>query len=167
MTDYAAPLAYSIPVFLWLLAIVRRNKKLQIKSVYIISSVFLALLISTIIKHLINHPRPFVTYSFIQKVTFAGSPSFPSGHTSDACTLAISLSLAFPRWYVVLPSVLWAMAVGYSRMDLGVHYPSDVMGSIVIAAISSYACFVVLKRREKRALLAKDAGLNKNSPAYI
>ena len=159
VTDYAAPLAYSIPVFLWLLSIIQKNSKLRTKSGYIISSSILALFISTLVKHVVNRPRPFITYPFIQKITSASSPSFPSGHTSDAFTLAISLSLAFPKWYVVLPSILWAMAVGYSRMDLGVHYPTDVLGSIVIAGISSLVCFIFLKRKEKRALLAEDTNI--------
>ncbi len=35
------------------------------------------------------------------------------------------------------------ISVGYSRMDLGVHYPTDIIGSIVIAALSSLLCFIL------------------------
>jgi membrane-associated phospholipid phosphatase len=80
----------------------------------------------------------------------AGSPSFPSGHTSDAFATATSLSIAFPKWYVIAPSFLWACSVGYSRMDLGVHYPSDVMAGAIIGAGSAYLCYKANRWIQKR-----------------
>lgn len=159
VTDYAAPIAYSVPAFLWLLSIIQKNKILKTKSGYIINSSVMALIISTFVKHLGNRPRPSITYPFIEKITSGGSPSFPSGHTSDAFTLAIALSLAFPKPYVIIPSLLWAIAVGYSRMFLGVHYPSDIIGSIAIALLSSLVCFFLLRRKEKRELLAENINI--------
>jgi undecaprenyl-diphosphatase len=164
VTDYAAPIAYSVPVFLWLLSIIQQNKILKTKSGYIINSSVMALIISTLVKHIVNRPRPFITYPFIQKITSGTSPSFPSGHTSDAFTLAISLSLAFPKWYIIFPSLFWAMAVGFSRMDLGVHYPTDIIGSIVIATLSSLICFIFLRRKEKQLLLSENNAINKIYP---
>ncbi len=168
VTDYAAPLAYTIPVFLWLYALITKYKQLQIKSGYIILATLLAYLVTTTIKQVVGRERPYITYPFIEKLTSSGTLSFPSGHTSDAFTLAIALSLAFPKWFVILPSFLWASAVGYSRMSLGVHYPTDVLASIIIAALVSLFCFSLLKRREKRALLSekdlisKDASTDRN-----
>jgi undecaprenyl-diphosphatase len=162
ITDSAPIIAYTVPVVLCLLSFFQKNKRLKIKSIYIVCATLLALVIEKSVKHFVNRPRPFITYTFIQKVTSAGSPSFPSGHTSDAFTLAVSLSLAFPKWYVILPSFVWAMAVGYSRMDLGVHYPTDIMGSIVIACLSSLLCFIIFKRKEKETLLSGDINIEKN-----
>ncbi|MDB5190553.1 MAG: hypothetical protein JWQ96_116 [Segetibacter sp.] len=144
VTDYGAPVAYSIPMFLWIVAAIRKNRGLQKKSQYVIASSILSLLSSTLVKHLVNRPRPFISYPFIENISTGGSPSFPSGHASDAFTLAIAISLAFPRWYIFFPSFLWAIAVGYSRMHLGVHYPSDILGSILIALLSSLICFKYL-----------------------
>ena len=90
-------------------------------------------------KYTFNRPRPFVTYpNLIIKKGEAGSPSFPSGHTSSAFATATSLSLCYPKWYVIAPAYLWASAVGYSRMELGVHYPSDVLVGAIIGAGSSW-----------------------------
>jgi membrane-associated phospholipid phosphatase len=86
------------------------------------------------LKYTINRDRPFVTYPDITKKAKGGSPSFPSGHTSSAFATATSLSLAYPKWYVIAPSFIYAGAVGYSRMDLGVHYPSDVLAGAVIGS---------------------------------
>ena len=60
--------------------------------------------------------------------------SFPSGHTATAFALATSLSITYPKWYVIAPSALWACSVGVSRMNEGVHYPSDVLAGAVIGA---------------------------------
>ncbi len=40
-----------------------------------------------------------------------------------------------------MPSYTWAVIVAYSRMDLGVHYPSDILIGAVIGAGSAYLCF--------------------------
>ena len=152
ITDYAAPIAYSVPVCLFIYSIIKKSKLLKEKSIYVIQSSALALIVATAIKHIVNRTRPFITYTFIEKATTGSSPSFPSGHTSDAFTLAASLSFAFPKWYIVIPSFTWAIAVGYSRIDLGVHYPSDVLASIAIGLISAFICFRLKKQRDKRVI---------------
>ena len=47
---------------------------------------------------------------------------------------ATSLSVKYPKWYVIAPSALWACSVGVSRMNEGVHYPSDVLAGAAIGA---------------------------------
>ena len=140
-TNSVTPLAVGTPVILFTLGLVKKDSSTLNKSLYIGASALTAAIVSTIVKHGVNRPRPFVTYPFIEKATEAGSPSFPSGHTSDAFALATSMSLAYPRWYIIIPSFTWAGIVGYSRMDLGVHYPSDVLMGAVIGAGSAYLCY--------------------------
>ncbi len=99
--------------------------------------------ISLILKYAINRDRPFVTYPDITKKSVAGSPSFPSGHTSSAFATATSVSLAYPKWYVIAPSFAWAGTVGYSRLHLGVHYPSDVLAGALIGSGCAYLTFKI------------------------
>jgi membrane-associated phospholipid phosphatase len=101
------------------------------------------------LKYSVNRTRPFNTYSFIEKKGEGGGPSFPSGHTSSAFATATSLSLCYPKWYVIAPSFLWASAVGYSRMELGVHYPSDVLAGAIIGAGCSWLMWKINKRISK------------------
>jgi membrane-associated phospholipid phosphatase len=101
--------------------------------------------VTSALKYSINRERPFVTYPDIFQKTKAGSPSFPSGHTSSAFATATSLSLAYPEWYVIVPSFAYAGTVAYSRMHLGVHYPSDVAAGAVIGAGCAYLTYKVNK----------------------
>ncbi len=102
-------------------------------------------LITSAMKLSIKRDRPFKTYPEIEKESSAGSYSFPSGHTTSAFVTATSLSLAFPKWYVIVPSYAWAGAVGYSRMHLGVHYPSDVAAGAIIGAGSAFLTYKINK----------------------
>lgn len=98
------------------------------------------------LKYAVNRPRPFVTYSDIeQRDMHVGPYSFPSAHTGNAFALATSLSLCYPKWYVIAPSFGWAIAVGYSRMRLGVHYPTDVLVGALIGAGCGWASYEVNK----------------------
>jgi membrane-associated phospholipid phosphatase len=99
--------------------------------------------LSQLIKISVNRPRPFETYPDILKKADGGRPSFPSGHTSAAFATATSLSLNYPTWKVIVPSFVWAGAVGYSRMYLGVHYPSDVLAGAILGAGSAWLTFKV------------------------
>jgi undecaprenyl-diphosphatase len=68
----------------------------------------------------------------------AGNDSFPSGHTAFAASLAWAgvLVLARTRTQRLISAIggaLLAAAVGLSRLYLGVHYPSDVIGSLLIS----------------------------------
>jgi membrane-associated phospholipid phosphatase len=110
------------------------DKKLK-RNAYVVAAGSLATAaVTNILKYSVNRDRPFTTYPDITKKGKAVSPSFPSGHTSSAFATATSLSLAYPKWYVIAPSFVYAGTVGYSRMDLGVHYPSDVLAGALIGS---------------------------------
>lgn len=93
------------------------------------------------LKELFRQPRPYRAYNGIVSRA-ADHPSktdvysFPSGHATVAFAMATSVSLSYPSWYVVAPSVVWAGGVALSRPWLGVHYPSDVLtGALVGTAL--------------------------------
>lgn len=93
-----------------------------------------AALTSLGLKYLVNRERPFKAYpdEVTQRDFGIGPFSFPSGHTTSAFATATALSLSCQKWYVTAPSFIYAGFVGYSRMRLGVHYPSDVLGGMLI-----------------------------------
>lgn len=96
-------------------------------------SLGLNLLLTSGLKYAFNRPRPFTAHpNDITRRVNASHFSFPSGHTSTAFATATALTLSERKWYVAVPSYLYACGVAYSRMRLGVHFPSDILGGIVI-----------------------------------
>lgn len=107
-------------------------------------SMLAASAVSLGLKYAVNRPRPFVTYpDIVQRDPHVGPYSFPSAHTANAFALATTVSIACPKWYVIAPSYLYALTVGYSRMRLGVHYPTDVFVGAVIGTSCAFLSWKV------------------------
>lgn len=117
----------AIPVGVLVAGIIRNDNDMKQNALYIASSTATTFLLNTLIKRIVKRQRPFITNIHLTAVYQPKSYSFPSGHTSAAFSSAVALSRAYPKWYVIAPSLLWSSAVGYSRMYLGVHNPSDVV----------------------------------------
>jgi membrane-associated phospholipid phosphatase len=146
ITHSITPISLGAPAIILSVGLLKKDSTLTYKGLYLAETILVTTFVSVALKYTIKRPRPFVTYSFIEKETSATSPSFPSGHTSEAFATATSLSIAFPKWYVIAPSFLWAGAMGYSRMHLGVHYLSDVLAGALIGAGSAYLCHYINKK---------------------
>jgi len=96
-------------------------------------SIALAVGLTTGLKYAVNRTRPFTEYpNDIIKRDHAGPYSFPSGHTTAAFATATAVSLSYKKWYVTVPAYTYASLVGYSRMRLGMHYGTDVLGGMII-----------------------------------
>ena len=135
-----------VPVTMAIVGLVDGDNKLLRNAGVIASGTIINLSVTAGLKYLVKRKRPFVTYKGII-VNKSGSPcldpSFPSGHSSTSFMLATSLSLAYSKWYIIIPSYLYAGTVAYSRMDLGVHYPSDIIGGALIGSGSAYLTYKI------------------------
>jgi membrane-associated phospholipid phosphatase len=135
----------TIPLGLFANSIIQNDTQQIRNSIQIGSSVIISGLTSLLLKEIIQRDRPFVNAQLIENIGNENGYSMPSIHSSTAFALATSLSLQYKKWYVIIPSYLWATGVGYSRMHLGVHYLSDVLVGAVIGAGISYLTFYLEK----------------------
>lgn len=127
-----------IPVGIAAAGLLQNDKEILRNACIVIGASAISSFITTALKYSVNRDRPFVTYPDITKKSTGGSPSFPSGHTSNSFAVATSVSLQYPEWYIIVPSFAWAGTVAYSRMELGVHYPSDIIAGAFIGVGSAY-----------------------------
>jgi membrane-associated phospholipid phosphatase len=104
------------------------------------------------LKYSINRDRPYQTYPEIKALENEITPSMPSGHTASAFNIATSITLFYPKWYVAFPAFTWASGVAYSRMYLGVHYPSDIIAGAILGSGSAWLTYYLNKKWFRKKL---------------
>jgi undecaprenyl-diphosphatase len=94
------------------------------------------LILNPALKHIFNRPRPHI---FVWGATVA-STSFPSGHAMNAAVLYLTIAFIITRleirWWARILTLLAAVVIialiCLSRLYLGVHYPTDVIGGLIM-----------------------------------
>lgn len=150
ITNSAMPVSVGTPIIIYAVGLIEKDSTTKKKAIFIGESLAASAFISLALKSITKRDRPYETYPEIENVTLESSYSFPSAHTSSAFSTATSLSMAYPKWYVIAPSFLWAGAVGYSRMYLGVHYPTDVLAGAIVGSGSAFLCYKLNKWINKK-----------------
>ena len=150
ITNSAVPISVATPIIIYSVGLIKQDSTIKKQAIFIGETFLVSAFVTTALKHSIKRERPFDTYSDIDKATSAPGYSFPSGHTSTAFATATSLSMAYPKWYVIAPSFVWASAVGYSRMHLGVHYPTDVFAGALVGSGCAYITYRANKWLNKK-----------------
>ena len=93
---------------------------------------------NNIVKNIVQRPRPFVTFADLQIIIPTPSEfSFPSGHTSSSFAAAAVFYRHLPK-KLGIPSVILAGLIGFSRLYVGVHYPTDVIAGVLMGILLSY-----------------------------
>jgi len=151
ITNTAAAIAFGVPGIMIINGLVKKKRILWRNGLTIILAVATSAIVANILKYLIDLPRPYEIYPFIEKLSVGGSPTFPSGHTADAFAFAVAAAFIYKKWFIVIPCLLWASLVGYSRMCLGVHFPSDVIGGAFIGAACAGIYYWMDKRKQGKA----------------
>ncbi|WP_168123135.1 undecaprenyl-diphosphatase [Paenibacillus sp. HB172176] len=134
-------LMLSVMVYLWFTG--REDNQRTVFYAFLTASISLLLAIFFISPE-VNHARPFVQHQVIQLIPHAPDPSFPSDHAVLAFSLAFSVLFAKRKLGLVM--ILLALATGIARVYVGVHYPADILGAIVLSFGMS---FLVWRGRKK------------------
>ncbi len=99
------------------------------------------------LKDLFSQPRPFQYDSRVMKLARAGGPGLPSSHTQATVVFWGYLAASFSRRWLWGIAICFMVLVPLSRLYLGVHFPTDLIGGYVLGA----ALIMVFIRLEKRA----------------
>jgi undecaprenyl-diphosphatase len=136
---------------LWLVLFWRGGRQERIFLVGILATVGLSDVISShLIKPLVDRVRPCHTIEPVRLFfSCKKSPAFPSSHAVNVACAGFLLG-ARRRW-LILPVVPLALAVGYSRIYVGLHYPLDVLGGYAIGLAIGAAAWLVLRKVMDRA----------------
>ncbi len=100
-------------------------------------------LLTEIIHFIYDHPRPFVTLQFTPLVPESGS-SFPSGHTTLFFALAAVIWYFNKKlgWYFIAGATI----IGIARVFVGVHWPLDILGGIIVGLLSTWLVKVLFDK---------------------
>ncbi len=108
--------------------------------------------ISYQIKHSVSRSRPCRDEAVSEQIEtrwhVSGNRSFPSSHAANSAALATVVSLAYPA--VALPACFLSLAVGFSRIYLGVHYPLDVAAGWLIGCLSGGLLWLLLRKAARK-----------------
>lgn len=141
--NFISDLATPLLIIIALLGLVRfkiaKQNTYRNFSYYLIIAFAMNAILSFIVKNIVCRERPFHVNEVITKLGSGGSFSFPSGHSADAILLGLVILYFFDTKSIRVFAIFWMILIPLTRIYLGVHYFSDVLGSICIALISHNA----------------------------
>lgn len=134
-----------------------RHRLLMVGSVALLF-VLSDFVVSSFIKNVVCRPRPSHDPAVMDLLSYVngyrgGAYGFPSNHASNGFAAATFLALLLRNRWVTLSAFLWAIGSCYSRMYLGVHYPSDILCGAMLGIVFAIIIFFLYKKAAKRLAL--------------
>ena len=126
-----------------------KHKKWRMRGLLVLFSLaanFLAC--NVILKPLVDRTRPYYVLEYTPLIPPVGDPSFPSGHTAASFAAATAIYAINRKWGMA--AYLLAAVMGFSRLYLGVHFPTDVLAGALVGTAAAMAVVRLWRLKEKR-----------------
>jgi len=128
---------------------------------YVVAAAGSGLVVSSALKALFRRPRP----DIVPHLMRAAYSSFPSGHSVMSAVVYLTLGGLLTRLvaarrlkaYVLAVAVTLTALVGVSRVYMGVHYPSDVLGGWCVGLAWASACWLVALRLQRSGVIERES----------
>lgn len=98
-------------------------------------------------QHLFPMPRPFSVGLGTAWKAHSDSAGFPSTHASVAFAFAFAVAACTRRWLPIAAALVLASLIAWSRISLGLHFPGDVLGGVVVGGASAWLVGLIPPRR--------------------
>ncbi|MDY3727614.1 MAG: phosphatase PAP2 family protein [Wujia sp.] len=132
-------------------------RQTRARGLYISAGLLLDLVVvNGLLKNLIARARPYdVMTDWLPLIAKPHDYSFPSGHTAASFVAAFLCRKLLPKRYS-LPIMVLAVLIAFSRLYLGVHYPSDVLGGALLGYVLAMTTLWLGRRAERKLSSAKE-----------
>lgn len=104
----------------------------------VVMAMAIAWILARLGQHLWPMPRPFALGLGTQWLPHGNSAGFPSTHSSVAFAFAAAVTAVAGRWYLASVALMLAALVAWSRISLGLHFPSDVLAGAAVGMASAW-----------------------------
>lgn len=135
------------------LALIRKGRL----AFFVIASVSTGAIVSTLLKSIFDRPRP----NLVSHLVDVNTTSFPSGHAMNSAVVYLTLGALLAgtrleretRGYILVVAVALTLMIGFSRIYLGVHWPSDVIAGWAVGASWAALCSIALRLLQGREIV--------------
>lgn len=102
---------------------------------------------NVVLKHLVGRTRPWLVVEGLTALVAEHDPnSFPSGHTCAAFAAASAWCRTLPRRWMKIVAVVMAALMGFSRLYVGVHFPTDVLAGMAVGLFCGWLAWLIWRR---------------------
>lgn len=140
---------------LWILLHQNRRHALLVLAMIALAVIVADQVSSGLIKHLVERLRPTHDPSLENTVHVingyrGGMYGFVSSHASNFFAFSTLVTLVMRHRLVAVSLYTWSLVQCYSRMYLGVHYPSDILGGIIVGLLSGWLVWLLMRWIQRR-----------------